>query len=222
MSFLHSFVVVFLSFWLSLNLTVQPDVVYLDGRLTTIHQPEPVECRRPPDDYRRVKVNGYTVNGRTFAMLEYAAELYGGEIDVAGQSITQGSYSDDVAASFGTHAGGGAVDISLVAPNRARYVVLYDDISALIRALRLAGFAAWYRKTGELGPGSPLHIHAVAVGDRELSRPGQEQLIGAAGYFRGYNGLPLKRGHEPVADTSGGPVICQWMLDMGYEDLTGK
>jgi len=152
-------------------------------------------------------------------MLEYAAELYGGEVDVAGKSITQGSYSDSVAASFGTHAGGGAIDISLVAPNRARYTVLYDDIPSLIDALRLAGFAAWYRKSGELGSGSPLHIHAIAIGDRELSRPAREQLTGAAGYFRGFNGLPVKKGREPALDDFGGPIICRWMLEMGYEDI---
>ncbi len=181
--------------------------------------PEPAECRRPPDDYQRVHVNGYTINRRTLAMLQYAAELYGGQIDVAAKSITQGSYNDDVAASFGTHSGGGAVDISLVAPNRAHFTILYDDIEPLLRALRLAGFSAWYRKVGELGPGSPLHVHAVAIGDKELSAPAREQLDGPAGYFKGYNGLPVKKGGKPVSDAYGGPVICRWMLDAGYGDM---
>ena len=42
-------------------------------------------------------------------MLAHAQELYGGEIEITGAAITQGSYSNAVAASFGTHAGGGAI-----------------------------------------------------------------------------------------------------------------
>jgi hypothetical protein len=41
----------------------------------------------------------------------YAAELYGGEIEISGYAITQGSYHDNGVLSFGTHLGGGAVDL---------------------------------------------------------------------------------------------------------------
>lgn len=222
MSLSNTLLAVLFSIWLSLAPAVQTGWVGNDTWNTPMPQPEPAECRRPPDDYRRVQVNGYTLNRRTLTMLEYAASLYDGEIDLTGKSITQGSYNTSVEASFGTHDGGGAVDISFIAPNRARYEVLYDDIEPLIRALRLSGFAAWYRSLNELGPGSALHIHAIAIGDRELSRPARAQLIGAAGYFRGYNGLPVKKGKAPLADAFGGPIICQWMLEMGYEDLRGE
>ncbi len=173
------------------------------------------QCKRPPDDYRKLKLNGYTVNRRTYAMLAYAAALYHGEIDLLGASITQGSYNNSVKESFGTHAGGGAVDISVVAPNRSRYVVLYDDVEPLVHALRQAGFAAWFRRSGELSPGSPMHIHAIAIGDKELSRAAQDQLTGPYGYFYNYNGLPQKSG-TPQPDAHGGALFCAWMRASGY------
>jgi hypothetical protein len=180
--------------------------------------PEPTGCQKPPEDYTRIEVNnGQTLNMRTLAMLEHALELYGGEIDITGYAITQGSYTNSVAASFGTHAGGGAVDLSVL--RRGTYTVLWDDIEPLLRALRAAGFAAWLREYGELHPDSPIHIHAVAIGDRELSEAAEEQLTGEAGYFRGYSGLPVAMYGVPTADRYGGPILCQWMLDLGYRDL---
>ena len=73
-----------------------------------------------------------------------------------------------------------------------------DDIDPLLHALRTAGFAAWLREYGELYDGSPIHIHAIAIGDAELSSAAQEQLTGEAGYFRGDSGLPtLKQAKLP-------------------------
>ncbi len=177
---------------------------------------EPLGCKRPSDDYALVKVNGWTLNQRTYAMLEYAAELYGGELEITGYAITQGSFHDNGAASFGTHLGGGAVDLSVM--RTGTWTVLYDDIDPLVQALRLAGFAAWFRDFDELYPGSAVHIHAIAVGDEQLSQAASDQLTGPYGYFRGFSGVPQDNG-IPVADRHAGPVICQWMRDLGYEDL---
>jgi hypothetical protein len=179
--------------------------------------PEPVGCQRPPDDYTRVEVNGEMLNQRTLAMLSHAQELYGGELELTGYAITQGSYTNSLSASFGTHAGGGAVDLSVL--RRDTYTVLWDDIEPLIRALRAAGFAAWLREYGELYPDSPIHIHAIAVGDQELSSAAQDQLTGPAGYFRGYSGLPIELYGPPAQDRYGDPILCQWMIDVGYQDL---
>jgi hypothetical protein len=33
-----------------------------------------------------------------------------------------------------------------------------------------------------------MHIHAIAIGDSDLSPAAQEQLTGPAGYLRGYDG----------------------------------
>lgn len=184
---------------------------------TQTSTPEPAGCLKPPDDYTRLDVNGSTINQRTYAMLTHAKELYDGEIGLNGYAITQGSYSTAVTASFGTHAGGGAVDLSVL--RQGTYTVLWDDIEPLIRALRAAGFAAWLREYGELYADSPIHIHAIAIGDQELSPAAQEQLTGEAGYFRGYNGLPVDMYGVPKPDRYGGPILCQWMIDLGYRDL---
>jgi hypothetical protein len=177
---------------------------------------EPAGCQKPPDDYTRVDVNGWTVNARTMAMLAHAQELYGGELELTGHAITQGSYHDNGSASFGTHLGGGAVDLSVL--RRGTYTVLWDDVEPLVHALRLAGLAAWLREYGELYADSPIHIHAIAIGDVELSSAAQGQLTGPAGYFRGYSGL-TDENSSPTPDRHGGPILCQWMIDFGYQDL---
>ena len=176
-----------------------------------------LNCIRPSDDYSRLEINGYQLNQRTFEMLQTAQILYGGIIDITGDAITQGSYTNAVEGSFGTHAGGGAVDLSVMAPGT--YTILYDDIDPLIKALRSAGFAAWYRDLDELYDSSPAHIHAVAIGDRELSLAAREQLAGPFVYFWGYNGLPT-RDKKPIRDAHGGPILCGWMLEKGYPDKT--
>ncbi len=180
---------------------------------------EPAGCKKPPDDYSHVQVNHWELNQRTYAMLQYAAQLYTGPIDLANTAITQGSYSSNGPASFGTHLGGGAVDISVITPGGR--LVLYNEIEPAIKALRAAGFAAWLRDWNELGQGSGIHIHAIAIGDAELSDAATEQLTGPFGYFRGYSGVPTSDG-IPIPDRHGGPVICQWMREQSYTDLRPK
>ena len=109
------------------------------------------------------------------------------------------------------------MDLSVL--RHGTYTVLWDDIPVMIHALRVAGFAAWLREYGELYADSPIHIHAIAIGDQELSSAAQEQLTGAAGYFRGYSGLPIETYGAPQSDRFGGPILCQWMIDLGYQDL---
>jgi len=101
---------------------------------------------------------------------------------------------------------------------KGTYTVLWDDVEPLVRALRASGFAAWLRKYGELSPDSPIHIHAIAIGDEELSQPARDQITGKFGYFLGYTGVPIPGG-TPAPDRHGGPILCQWMLEQGYSDL---
>ena len=176
---------------------------------------EPAGCLEPVSEYDRVTVNNWMINQRTFQMLQHTAQLYNGKIDITGDAITQGSYNDNGPASFGTHVGGGVVDISVI--QLPEYLILYDEIEPLIAALRAAGFAAWLREVDEVYPGTGIHIHAVAVGDKELSYPAQQQLTGKSGYFRGFDGLPTSG--TPGPDRHGGPIICNWMLTTGYIDL---
>lgn len=188
------------------NLTITPMPIFY----------EPAGCWQPPDDYTRVQIGNITINARTYAMLQQAALLYGGEIDVAGKAIIQGSYSNNSLDSLGVHLGGGAVDISITRPNSS--YVFYTEIEPLIRALRTAGFAAWLREDDRKEPAAGLYIHAIAIGDHDLSPAAQEQLTGSSGYLRGYDGQPVING-EPVPDRHGGPLICRWMLKAGYSDL---
>ena len=183
---------------------------------TTSPTSEPAGCLKPPENYSRTTINGWVLNQRTYAMLQHAADLYSGEIEITGYAITQGSYHDNGTASFGTHFGGGAVDLSVM--RKGTFTILTVEIPKLMQALRLAGFAAWYRIADEIYPGSPYHVHAIAIGDKELSQAAQDQLTGPSGYFRGYSGLPLKDG-KPAPDRFGGPIICQWMIALGYKDL---
>ncbi len=179
---------------------------------------EPVGCLRPPDDYTRITIGNAVLNQRTFWMLQRAQELYGGTIPITGAGITQGSYNPGgVSASFGTHDGGGAVDLT-VRNIPYDWSIKWEDIPHMIDALRLAGFAAFYRDERE---GLPPHIHAIAIGDAELSPAAAEQLTGFYGYFRGYDGYPRDNG-VPLTPRYGSVVICQWMLDMGYRDMRGE
>jgi hypothetical protein len=150
------------------------------------------------------------LNARTLWMLQQAVALYSGPGDL--MRVTQGSYTTGVADSFGTHAGGGAVDLSIRHPSEPG-TVLWDEADAMVLALRRAGFAAWYRAPGALGPGSPAHIHAIAIGDQELSPAALQQVNGPWGYLQGLDGLPPEYG-GPHPDPHGGPILCPWMLDL--------
>ena len=183
---------------------------------TAISTVEHFGCLRPPDDHSCLLINGHWLSQRTLFKLQHVYNLYGGAIDITERAITQGHYNDLEPLSFGTHTGGGVVDISVI--DATTWKVLYEEIELLILAIRRAGFAAWLRDFDELNPGYPIHIHAVAVGDRDLSKAAQEQLTGQYGYFRGYSGL-LQESGNPVASTIGELIICSWMLELGYQDL---
>jgi hypothetical protein len=168
------------------------------------------------DDPRRVPIRQWVISQRSLAMLLDAQSLYDGPNDLL-LSLTQGSYNAGVDASFGTHDEGGALDLSVYNQGPEAGLLSDEQIQVLTLALRRVGFAAWYRQVGDLYAGSPPHIHAVAIGDPELSEAAQEQLTGVNGYFRGRNGLPGNRGGP---DKHGGPIVCPWMVEMGYRDLT--
>ncbi len=174
---------------------------------------EPAGCKLPGEDYALVEINGWTINQRTLEMLRYASELFNGDAEYLPALITQGSYHDNGAASWGTHLGGGAVDLSVMLPGT--YTIDGNHISLMIRALRTAGFAAWFRDANELFPESAVHIHAIAIGDAQLSDPALQQLISEEGYFFGNNGIPVDNG-IPIPDRHGGALTCTWMIDMGY------
>lgn len=89
---------------------------------------------------------------------------------------SQGSYNTSVAASGGTHAGGGAVDIraSNLTDAQEQQVVTWG---------RRIGFAMWLRRESKSWP---RHIHGIAIGCPDLSEAAANQV---AAYRQGRNGL---------------------------------
>lgn len=132
-----------------------------------------------PRPYERTSHDGKTVDWHTKAALLKAERLLGYEL-----SIVQGSYNRGVSASAGTHDGGGVVDL------------LEWDWPNKVRALRLAGFAAWHRPKGPSWNG---HIHAVLVGNKMLSSSAADQVDD---FRAGRDGLA---GNRP--DPHGGTVF---------------
>lgn len=111
--------------------------------------------------YERVEFRGVTLNRRTVAMLRTVEHALGYQLH-----IYQGSYNKGgVKASAGTHDGGGALDV---------WGRTFDDAHEVVREMRKVGFAAWLRTPSE-GPWG-YHIHAIAIGDKEMSSGAREQV----------------------------------------------
>lgn len=98
--------------------------------------------------------------------------------------VMQGSYNGGVAASAGTHDGGGAVDLSIAGMTRAQSI-------ALVTELRRRNACAWLR-TPEFGwpasAGGP-HIHAIVRDEPGLSSGARAQV---AAYDAKLDGLKRK------------------------------
>jgi hypothetical protein len=153
------------------------------------------------DPYKRVAWRGVTVNQRTQEMLEIT-ELRGLR-DLTPLRIVQGSYNKGVTQSGGTHDGGGALDVSLFNRTAA-------ERDRIVRKLRETSFAAWYRPPipGVWG----AHIHAIAIGDQEMSPQAAQQVVW---YKQGLNGLwPSGGGPDTGPDV---PIhVYRQDIDMSY------
>ncbi|MEV3923575.1 peptidoglycan-binding domain-containing protein [Actinomadura coerulea] len=121
----------------------------------------------------RVSTGGVVVNTRTRSMLTEAERLLGRDL-----TLDQGSYNPGGdPTSAGTHDGGGVVDVSVKGMDSATR-------TAVARALRRVGFAAWVRSPAQ--GDWPWHIHAAAISDTDLSSQAQHQT---GDYYLGLNGL---------------------------------
>ena len=103
------------------------------------------------------------LNRRSVCMLKQAQQ--DGDFKLG---LVQGSFNPCpnpccVEASKNTHDGGGVFDASVKG-------LTQFQIDHRVHSLRLAGWAAWHRTF------SPQHIHAVAVGDRQLSNAAAGQV----------------------------------------------
>ena len=134
------------------------------GRFTVTHQIGPGA---------KLQRDGYTVNARTQAMLTETERLLGFHL-----VLSQGSYNPGGdPSSAGTHDGGGVVDINVDGMSATTR-------TAVARALRQVGFAAWVRNPSQ--GDWPWHIHAAAISDTDLSTQAQNQT---GDYYLGFNGL---------------------------------
>jgi hypothetical protein len=141
------------------------------------------------------------VNRRTWNMIQAAENLAGFTF-----VITRGSYNRGVSASAGTHDGGGVVDI------RARDLDPRER-GRVVLALRRVGFAAWLRTPSQAN--WPYHIHAVARGDRDMSRQAAAQV---RSYRNGRNGL---KGNGPD-DGPPGYYSMTWDLFSDLRQMAAK
>lgn len=116
------------------------------------------------------------VDALTIACIEHAEELTHAFAPLVAHEfiVTQGSYQngDGDLNSAGTHDLGGVVDL--------RWCGHVD----CVRALRMAGMAAWHRTPAQ-GPW-PDHIHAVVVGHPRLALSAERQVTS---YLTRRNGL---------------------------------
>jgi len=120
-------------------------------------------------------------------MVQEAEDRLGYEL-----TIIQGSYNKGVGQSAGTHDGGGALDL-------ADY-----GWQNKVRVLRNIGFAAWRRPTI---PGLwNAHIHAIAIGDKEMSPSAHNQVVA---YYNGRDGL-ASNGPDPHPRPNPIPVFAYW------------
>lgn len=164
------------------------EIRYPDDAATPAPKPPPAPPKpkddEPEHDYRRMTWGGKVINGRTKVMLERAVKLLT-EYEWTPR-LTQGSYNKGVSASAGTHDGGGVVDINTDTMTK-------NGADICVQALRKAGFAAWRRGDGD---GMSPHIHAVAIGDKELSSAAKSQI---KQWREDRNGL-ANRGPDPAPD----------------------
>jgi hypothetical protein len=122
--------------------------------------------------YSRIHVDGYVVDEYTASSVAQVKTLFpllGGTGTV---HLAQGGYDNGaVAASAGTHNGGGCVDFSLSDKTQANWQILE-------KAARMAMFAAWHR-TPLYRNGSLVwsdHVHAVQIGNDLAAHLAKQQV----------------------------------------------
>lgn len=138
-----------------------------------------------------IDFRGFKFDQRTVDMIVWAEKKAGFKF-----RIVQGSYSNSVDASAGTHSGGGALDCSVRLMTAAKR-------NKMLNALKDAGFAAWYRVKAE--GFSSDHIHAVAIGCMDLAPLAKKQV---EDFDKRLNGLKT---HNPDLTYRPNPPV-KWSL----------
>ena len=129
---------------------------------------KPVNRTKP---YGRTAYSGKAVDNRTYTALRWVARKAGVPVIVVQGSYTSELPNGGAEASRGTHDLGGVVDLHVRSLTRKQRI-------RLVRYMKRAGFAAWYRK--ELWQNGTLvwgpHIHAVLRGHRNLAPLAAQQV----------------------------------------------
>lgn len=125
----------------------------------------------------RVMYRGKVVDERTANQLREVERL----VTSGPLIVSQGSYSTSVGQSAGTHAGGGAVDLTVWHLSDAQR-------RELVEAMRRVGFAFWIRQPDE--GDWPVHGHGVSIGCPDLSPSARGQV---EDYKAGLNGLATEK-----------------------------
>lgn len=136
---------------------------------------------------------GVTLDQPTIDALLVAEGLLGYQL-----AFAQGSYNaGGVAASAGTHDGGGAVDVEIGGGSDSTTTQV-----AKVHALRAAGFAAWRRTPSE---GFAYHIHCEQIGNPWLSSSAAQQIVQ---WNAGENGLANQAADtDPIDVAAGRPAV---------------
>lgn len=181
--------------------------INVDGRVDPkqlsrmVKDSKEVTSSPPPSDYRHTTWTGKTISVRTKVMLD-RAEQYLRKMGVGHEiQLAQGSYHKGVGASGHTHDAGGSVDVRVVTPSGK--LLSRDMQLKLVKALRMAGFAAWSRGPRSIDGMDP-HIHATAIGDRQAHPTAKQQV---QEYFAHGDGL---RGSRADRDRSVGYPVPAW------------
>lgn len=141
----------------------------------------------------KVSWRGHKFDQETKDMLVEVDKLVGPNVQIR---PTQGSYSNSVGASAGTHSGGGAVDLSVAQLSASQ-------IELVVFLLRRVGFAAWHRTPNEGNWGA--HIHAINKTCTDLSPQAKSQV---SAYKTGKSGLAS--GKPDRHKGLGAPVTATW------------
>lgn len=158
-----------------------------------------------PRPYDKTTHDGKTVDWLTHAALLKAERILGYKL-----TIVQGSYNaGSVAASAGTHDGGGCVDLKAT------------DALNKVKAMRASGFWAWLRP--DLPGVWTAHLHCVQEGNRKLAPIAARQVeAGKAGR----DGL-ANNGPDPHAGIPVVPFVWPYYGPVGRlrwvrDNLTGR
>lgn len=139
-------------------------------------------------DFRGVKLDQRSVD-----MIVWAEKRAGFKF-----RIVKGSYLPADPLSSRTHCGGGAADFSVRLMTSLRR-------EKMLKALKDAGFAAWYRTKAD---GFDPHVHAVAIGCVDLDPEAKRQV---KDYDAKKNGL---KGHDADLTYRPDPAV-KWSVQAG-------